>query len=187
VGSLEDSALGIWSALQDPIKLYNAIATSATETVEDRGIVYAIGYVGTAVAATAITKGASKAAKPASGVNRAGATRGRTPRTPGRTASPNGLGNSITSNTGRTINTTPSSNHTTVARNPGPRGRPNSSVDILDSQGNLTTRRWFDSNGKAFRDVDLTNHGNPRQHHQWPHEHTWDWSSGNPVRIPTPN
>ena len=99
------------------------------------------------------------------------------------TGAPNGVGNSVTSNTGKTINTTPSANHTTVTKNPGPRGQPNSSVDILDRQGNLATRRWFDSNGRAVRDVDFTNHGKPKHHPQWPHEHPWDWSSGNPVRT----
>ena len=32
------------------------------------------------------------------------------------------------------------------------------SVDILDDQGNIITRRWYDSNGNAYRDVDMTNH-----------------------------
>ena len=33
--------------------------------------------------------------------------------------------------------------------------------DILDKDGNISTRRWFDENGNAIRDVDMTNHGNP--------------------------
>jgi len=51
----------------------------------------------------------------------------------------------ITSNKGKVIDITPSQNHTTLpnGHNPGVRGTPNSSVDILDSQGNLVTRRWL--------------------------------------------
>lgn len=48
------------------------------------------------------------------------------------------------------------------------------SVDILDDQGNIITRRWYDSNGNAYRDVDMTNHGNSKTHPEYPHEHTWN-------------
>ena len=60
----------------------------------------------------------------------------------------------------------------------------NISVDdsILDENGQVKTRRWYDSEGKAYRDVDMTDHGNPKQHPEVPHEHTWDWSSGGPIR-----
>ena len=56
----------------------------------------------------------------------------------------------------------------------------NSSVDILDGNGNIKTRRWFDENGNAIRDVDYTNHGNPKMHPEWPHEHIWDWNQNPP-------
>ena len=88
----------------------------------------------------------------------------------------------ITGNFGNEIDITPSSNHMTVSENLGPKGTPNSSVDILDSQGNIATRRWYDSEGNAYRDVDMTNHGNPKMHAEYPHEHTWDWSNGKPQR-----
>lgn len=52
----------------------------------------------------------------------------------------------------------------------------------MDDNNRLLTRRWFNKNGKATRDVDFTNHGNPKQHPKVPHEHFWDWSSGNPIR-----
>ena len=42
------------------------------------------------------------------------------------------------------------------------------SVDILDDQGNIITRRWYDSNGNAYRDVDMTNHGNSKTHPEYP-------------------
>ena len=63
-----------------------------------------------------------------------------------------------------------------------PTGEPNSSKDKIDKDGNIVTRRWYDENGKAYKDVDYTNHGNAKNHPKVPHEHTWDWSSGKPVR-----
>ena len=50
------------------------------------------------------------------------------------------------------------------------------SVDILDDQGNIITRRGYDSNG------DMTNHGNSKTHPEYPHEHTWNWSDDIPKR-----
>ncbi len=88
----------------------------------------------------------------------------------------------VTSNLGNEIDITPSKNHTTVTRNPGTMGTPNSSVDILDRTGNIETRRWYDSVGKAYRDVDMTNHGNPKTHPEFPHEHIWKYDKdGKPI------
>jgi hypothetical protein len=87
------------------------------------------------------------------------------------TNSNNGVGNKVTSNKGNTYNTKPSANHNTVTKNPGLKGEANSSVDIIGKDGKLATRRWFDENGNQIRDVDMTNHGNPGQHPEWPHEH----------------
>lgn len=63
-----------------------------------------------------------------------------------------------------------------------PTGEPNSSKDKIDKDGNIVTRRWYDENGKAYKDVDYTNYGNAKNHPKVPHEHTWDWTSGKPVR-----
>ena len=68
--------------------------------------------------------------------------------------------------------------HTTVSKNPGPKGSPNSSVDIIDNNGTIRTRRWYDANGNAYRDVDMTNHGNPKKHPEYPHEHRWTYKDG---------
>jgi hypothetical protein len=87
-----------------------------------------------------------------------------------------------TTNKGNEIDITPEKNHRTAARNPGPYATACSSVDIVDKNGNIKTRRWYDKNGRAYRDVDMTNHGNPKAHPQWPHEHTWDWSTEEPIR-----
>ena len=56
------------------------------------------------------------------------------------------------------------------------------SVDILDDQGNIITRRGYDSIGHAYRDVDMTHHGNSKTHPEYPHEHTWNWSDDIPKR-----
>ncbi len=80
------------------------------------------------------------------------------------------------------INAKKSNNHSRTNKNPGPRGERNSSVDILDDDGNVKTRRWYDGDGRADRDVDFTDHGNPKQHPKVPHEHKWDWKSGKPKR-----
>ena len=86
--------------------------------------------------------------------------------------------NKIISTLGKEIDITPSKNHFSVDKNPGTYGKPNTSVDILDSNGNIKTRRWFDSNGRAYRDVDMTNHGNPKKHIEVPHEHIWKYENG---------
>ena len=88
----------------------------------------------------------------------------------------------IKSTLGNEIDITPSSKHTSVNKNPGPYGEANTSVDILDAGGNIKTRRWYDSEGKAYRDVDMSDHGNPKEHPEVPHEHTWEYNNGKPKR-----
>ena len=89
----------------------------------------------------------------------------------------------IKSNLGRVIDTTPAKKHYKVKKNPGPFGEPNSSVDILNSKGEVVTRRFYDKSGRAIRDVDMTNHGNSKNHPEYPHEHNWKYdSNGNPTR-----
>ena len=88
----------------------------------------------------------------------------------------------IISTLGNEIDITPSLKHTSVNKNPGPYGEVNTSVDILDAEGNIKTRRWYDSEGKASRDVDMSDHGNPKEHPEVPHEHTWEYNNGKPKR-----
>lgn len=87
----------------------------------------------------------------------------------------NGIGNTVVANSGRILDTTPSKNHSTTTKNPGYKGTSNSSIDILDDAGNVSIRRWFGEDGKAVRDVDMTNHGNAKTHPEWPHEHIWEY------------
>jgi len=82
-----------------------------------------------------------------------------------------GTGNKATTNKGNSLDITPSTNHSTTTATPGLKGTPNSSVDIINSNGEVVTRRWFGPNGNQVRDVDFGNHGNPKMHPEWPHEH----------------
>jgi len=62
-------------------------------------------------------------------------------------------------------------------------GKPNSSKDRVDEKGRIITRRWYDGSGRAKKDVDFTDHGNPKAHPKVPHEHTWEWDkNGNSSR-----
>ena len=90
----------------------------------------------------------------------------------------------ITTNLNNKIDITRSSNHTSVYKNPGPFGTPNSSVDILDARnGSIKTRSWYGYSGTAYRDVAMTNHGNPKTHPEYPHEHVWKWIDKQLKRI----
>ena len=61
-------------------------------------------------------------------------------------------------------------------------GTPNSVLQKYDDSGKLVKERYYDSNGYALKDIDYTDHGNPKVH-KVPHEHNWDWSDPkNPKR-----
>jgi len=53
-------------------------------------------------------------------------------------------------------------------------------LDFLEN--GKKTIRWYDSEGKAYRDVDMSDHGNPKEHPEVPHEHTWEYNNGKPKR-----
>ncbi|WP_167324171.1 hypothetical protein [Enterococcus caccae] len=80
---------------------------------------------------------------------------------------------SVTSNQGNTYDDTPSKKHKKVTGSADRTGEPNSSVDIYDKSGKIKTRRWYDEDGNAVRDIDYDDHGNPTRHPEVPHEHTW--------------
>ncbi|MCL2083439.1 MAG: hypothetical protein FWH04_09455 [Oscillospiraceae bacterium] len=86
------------------------------------------------------------------------------------------IGNKVKSNLGKVYDSTPALNHKRVRKNPGLDGVPNSSVDILTKDGEVATRRWFGSDGKATRDLDMTNHRKPKAHPEVPHEHIWKYN-----------
>lgn len=54
---------------------------------------------------------------------------------------------------------------------------PNSIIRrVRDSDRSIIQDRHYGRDGRAIRDIDYTNHGNPRQHPIVPHQHRFDWS-----------
>ena len=58
------------------------------------------------------------------------------------------------------------------------KGEPNSSVDLLNPNGSVKQRRYYDENGRAKEDIDF-NHPDDRTH-TFPHRHIRDWSKQPP-------
>lgn len=65
------------------------------------------------------------------------------------------------------------------------KSKPNSKKTLYRN-GKKIRDRYYDKNGRAQKDIDYTDHGNPKEHPQVPHEHKWDWSNpNNPKRSKT--
>ena len=59
-------------------------------------------------------------------------------------------------------------------------------INQSDDYKNTVHFFFYDKNGRAQKDIDYTDHGNPKEHPQVPHEHKWDWSNpNNPKRSKT--
>ena len=54
-----------------------------------------------------------------------------------------------------------------------PTGSPNSIEVRYDNNGNRIGLRYYGPDGKATKDIDETDHGNPAKHPIVPHEHEW--------------
>ncbi|SPC41583.1 exported hypothetical protein [Carnobacterium divergens] len=59
-----------------------------------------------------------------------------------------------------------------------PRGEPNSSIDLLNPDGSVKQRRYYDENGKVLEDIDYNHTDNGT--HTFPHRHKWDWKKSPP-------
>ena len=55
------------------------------------------------------------------------------------------------------------------------KGKPNSVGEQRDSKGTLKRRRFYGPDGRAVKDEDYSDHGNPAVHPN-PHDHSWDWT-----------
>ena len=55
-------------------------------------------------------------------------------------------------------------------------GKPNSKRSLYKN-GKLVQERHYDKQGRAEKDIDYSDHGNPKNHPEVPHEHKWDWSN----------
>jgi RHS repeat-associated protein len=62
------------------------------------------------------------------------------------------------------------------------KGEPNSSVDLLNPNGTVKQRRYYDEKGRAKEDIDF-NHPDDGTH-TFPHRHKWDWSKKPPRQKP---
>ena len=198
--------------LKDPVNTIGGIGQSICDTADEKGVAYSSGYIVTEVVTALladkgldkiknvaktgktadnvadIAEGAAKGAgNAAEDAGKAG--KGLEEAAKGAESAAEDAGKvvesgkkTIISTLGNEIDITPSLKHTSVNKNPGPYGEVNTSVDILDAEGNIKTRRWYDSEGKAYRDVDMSDHGNPKEHPEVPHEHTWEYNNGKPKR-----
>ena len=61
---------------------------------------------------------------------------------------------------------------------------PNTCVKNYGKDGNLKSERYYDENGKAYLDIDYTDHGNPKHHPFVPHEHAIKNENGKITREP---
>ena len=46
----------------------------------------------------------------------------------------------------------------------------------------LVRERYYDEDGRAYLDIDYTNHGNPKTHPIVPHQHKISWENDEPRR-----
>ena len=61
-------------------------------------------------------------------------------------------------------------------------GIPNSVHIKKDNNGTVLTERYYGANGRAYLDIDYSNHGNPKMHPVVPHQHRITFSDGRPQR-----
>ena len=60
-------------------------------------------------------------------------------------------------------------------------GDPGSCIEKINKEGTVIQRRYYDEQGRAYIDIDLTDHGQP-EYHPWEregkkiHKHVWDWT-----------
>ena len=55
-------------------------------------------------------------------------------------------------------------------------GTPNSRTDLFNKNDKLIQQRWYGPDGRAIWDRDWSHGGGV---HEWPHDHSWDWSDPN--------
>ena len=73
-------------------------------------------------------------------------------------------------------------------RPPEPIGKPNSIADHVDEDGKVKARVFYDGAGQKIKEIDTTDHGNPKKHPygkhgEHVHEYIWSDNSVHPVRT----
>lgn len=53
-------------------------------------------------------------------------------------------------------------------------GAPHSRIDVAGKDGTIKSRRYYNSIGGPQKDIDTTDHGNPKLHPFGTHAHNWD-------------
>ena len=61
---------------------------------------------------------------------------------------------------------------------------PNSVFDKVEN-GRVVQRRYYGRTGKPRLDIDLTDHGNPKEHKTVPHYHNWNEISDGKMKRDT--
>lgn len=62
------------------------------------------------------------------------------------------------------------------------KAKSNSVKTKLGNGGKILQERYYDSHGKAYLDIDYTDHGNPKMHPHVPHEHDIHFTNNVPIR-----
>jgi len=71
-----------------------------------------------------------------------------------------------------------SSVSTTMAHSIPETSVPNSVKIKYDKKGNKSSERYYGTDGKAYLDIDYTDHGNKTSHPVVPHQHNISWEDG---------
>ena len=66
------------------------------------------------------------------------------------------------------------------------RGAPGSIGRQYTEDGNLARERIYGPDGKAEKDIDYSDHGNPKEHPDVPHQHDWNWDGDKGKRDEEP-
>ena len=64
------------------------------------------------------------------------------------------------------------------------RGTPDSVVDKIGDMGEVLQRREYDSQGRAMKDFDTSNHGQPKAHPTGAHKHEFNYNRRRPRSLP---
>ncbi|MFB8328961.1 DNRLRE domain-containing protein [Bacillus wiedmannii] len=65
---------------------------------------------------------------------------------------------------------------------PPHKGGPKNGITYYFKNKKLEQKRYYDAKGRARKDIDYSNHGNPKAHPVVPHKHYWKWKNDKPKR-----
>lgn len=59
---------------------------------------------------------------------------------------------------------------------------PKNGITYYFKNKKLEQKRYYDAKGRSWKDIDYSNHGNPKAHPVVPHKHYWKWKNDKPKR-----